>query len=295
MELSKPAIKSLETNFNDQYRTGYGASLPWWMKVATPIPSSTKTNTYAWLEKIPKMREWIGPRQIQNLVHNAFVVENKHFELTVGVDANDVKDDNLGIYSPLFQMLGDSAAKLPDQQLKTVLQAGTTGLGFDAVAQFASTHPLNPAGNQSNNFTTTALTTTNFGTTRAAMMAYTGADGEPLGVMPNLLIVPPQLEDTANTIVTAAFGSSGATNVQQGQASVLVVPELANQATTWYLADVSKPIKGLVWQEREPIKLVPMTDVTDENVFMHRQFLWGVDGRGAATYGPWFLIARAIA
>jgi phage major head subunit gpT-like protein len=295
MELSKTAIKALETQFNGIYQTAVSGTPVWWDKLAMLVPSSTATNTYGWLAALMRMRKWVGPRVIQNVKHQAYVVTNDDFELTVGVDRNDIKDDNLGIYTPLFAQLGFVSSKLPDDQIKTALQAGTTNVGFDNVAQFATTHPLDPTGNQSNNFTGTALSTTNFAAKRAAMRAYTGENGQNLGVEPDLLIVPPQLEDTANTIVTAEYGSSGASNVQKGQARVLVINELANEGTTWYLADSTKPIKGLVWQEREPVQMVAKTDVNDDNVFMHKQFLWGLDGRGAATYGPWFLIARAIA
>lgn len=295
MLLTKASLQQLQVGFSSLYSQGWGNSNPWYDQVATTIPSSTRINTYGWMARIPKMREWLGPRVIQNLNTFAFAVENKHFELTVGVEADDIKDDQLGIYNPLFTEMGRSAKRLPDQQIKTALQAGTTNLGFDGVAFFSTAHTLNPAGNQSNNFTTTALSAANFATVRGSMAAYLGEDGEPLGVMPNLLIVPPQLEDTANTIVTAEFGSSGASNVQRGQARVLVVPELANQSTTWYVADTSSTIKPLIWQLREAIRMVSLTNVDDQNVFWHRQFIWGVDGRGAASYGPWFLMARAIA
>jgi phage major head subunit gpT-like protein len=295
MEITKAAIKVLQTGFSQLYRTGWNNSEPKLQALSTTIPSSTRTNTYGWMARLLKMRKWDGPRVIQNLNTHAFVVENEPYELTVGVEKRDIQDDQLGIYNPIFEELGRQSRKWPDQVLKTALQAGTTGIGFDGQAFFAATHPLNPAGNQSNNFTTTALSATNFGIVRAAMTGYTGEDGEPLGVMPNVLIVPPQLEDTANVIVTAAFGASGATNVQQGQARVVVIPELANQATTWYVADDSNAIKGLVWQLRRAPNFVAKTEPTDDNVFFENQFVWGVDAEGAATYGPWFLLARAIA
>ena len=127
------------------------------------------------------------------------------------------------------------------------------------------------------------------------MGAYTGEDGEPLGVQPTALVVPPQLEDTANTIVTAEFGASGATNVQKSQARVIVVPQLANLPTEWYLADDSNAIKGLIWQLREAPIFTPKTNFTDDNVFFEDQFVWGVNAEGVAGYGPWFLMARATA
>lgn len=295
MLVTKTAIQNLQVGFSQIYRTGWSATAPRLVELATTVPSSTRTNTYGWMARLLKMRKWEGPRLIQNLNTHAYTLENEPYELTVGVDRDDIEDDQLGVYNPLFDELGRNSAKWPDQVLKLVLQLGITNLGFDSVAFFAATHPLNPAGNQSNNFTTTALTPANFGIVRAAMMGYTGEDGEPLGVMPNLLIVPPQLEDTANTIVLAEFGAGGATNVQRNQARVLVIPELANQATTWYVADVSHAIKGLVWQLRKAPEFVSKTELTDDNVFFQKQFIWGVDARGVGGYGPWFLLARAIA
>ncbi len=295
MLVTKAAIQQLQVGFSGIYRGGWGKSEPKLEALATVVPSTTRTNTYGWMARLLKMRKWDGPRVIQNLNTHAYQLENEPYELTVGVDRDDMEDDQLGVYNPLFEELGRQSKKWPDQVIKTALQAGTTQLGFDGVAMFASTHPLNPAGNQSNNFTTTALTAANFSVVRAAMAAYTGEDGEPLGVNGDTLIVPPALEDTANTIVTATVGASGATNVQKGQARVVVVPELANAGTTWYLADTSNAIKGLVWQLRKSPEFVSKTELTDDNVFFQKQFVWGVDARGVAGFGPWFLLARAIA
>lgn len=295
MLITKTAIQGLQTTFSTIYQKGWGLATPRLIEIATQVPSSTKTNTYGWMARLLKMRKWEGPRLIQNLSTFAYTLENDPYELTVGVDRDDIEDDQLGVYNPLFEELGRQSRLWPDQVLKTALQAGTTQLGFDGVAFFATTHALNPAGNQSNNFTTTALSATNFGTVRAAMMAYTDETGEALGVMPDTLIVPPQLEDTANVILKAAFGSGGATNVQQGQAKVIVAPQLANQGTTWYVADTSSAIKPLVWQLRKAPVMVAKTQVDEDNVFFQRQFVWGLDARGAAGFGPWFLAARAIA
>jgi phage major head subunit gpT-like protein len=66
-----------------------------------------------------------------------------------------------------------------------------------------------------------------------------------------------------------------------------------NGATSvWYLADLSAPIKPLILQKRKEVEFVSKTALTDDNVFFSREFIWGVDGRGAAGYGPWWLMAR---
>lgn len=61
---------------------------------------------------------------------------------------------------------------------------------------------------------------------RAAMMAFKGDNGEPLGIMPNLLLVPPALEQAARQALEAVI-ISNTTNVMKGLMKVEVCPWLA--------------------------------------------------------------------
>ncbi|MFZ5448612.1 MAG: Mu-like prophage major head subunit gpT family protein [Thermodesulfobacteriota bacterium] len=76
------------------------------------------------------------------------------------------------------------------------------------------------------------LTATSYANTRAGMMSVKNADGRPLGIKPSLLVVPPSLESQAREILQAQFivgdPSNGGykTNIWQGTADLLVVPEL---------------------------------------------------------------------
>jgi phage major head subunit gpT-like protein len=295
MIINSSTLQSLRTGFHSNFKSGYTAAPTFYDKFTSTISSTSDIETYGWMTQLPSMREWLGPRLVHNLNEAAYTLRNKSFELTIGVGREQIEDEKLGIYSTLFQDMGDSARRWPDQIVKTALQAGTSTTTFDGVNFFATTHPLNPAGNQSNNFTSTALTAPNYVTTRAAMMAYTGSDGEVMGVMPNLLIVPPQLESTARTILNADFLSAGETNVWKNSAQLLVIPQLANQATTWYLADTSRPIKPLIFQQRKAPEFVSRTELDSDTVFHKKTFEFGVDSRGAAGYSLWFLMARGIA
>jgi phage major head subunit gpT-like protein len=76
------------------------------------------------------------------------------------------------------------------------------------------------------------LTAATYAAARAAMMSVKNSEGRPLGLKPNLLVVPPGLEAEAREILQAQFiigdPSSGGskTNIWQGTADLLVVPEL---------------------------------------------------------------------
>jgi phage major head subunit gpT-like protein len=79
---------------------------------------------------------------------------------------------------------------------------------------------------------TQELTPTYYAAARTAMMSLNNADGLPLGVRPNILMVPPALEAKAREILQAQFiigdpSAGGAkSNIWQGTADLLVVPEL---------------------------------------------------------------------
>ncbi len=57
--------------------------------------------------------------------------------------------------------------------------------------------------------------------------------------------------------------------------------------TAWYLLAVSEVIKPIIFQSRKPATFVTKDRETDDNVFMNRQFLYGVDARYAVGYGFW--------
>jgi len=299
MQVTPAAIRALDKGFNQIFQSAYDETRNWGQDLATTVPSSHKSEVYGFMKRLLAMREWVGPRVIDNLESESYTLVNKTFEKTVGVMVNDIEDETLGVYNPLMGELGRLQKKWPDQQLKSVLQAGTSGLGFDGQAFFSSTHDLDPAGNQSNNFTSSALTPTNYEAVRVAMMSHTGEDGEPLGVMPNKLFVPPQLEREGLEILKAVTiegsSSNSKENVLRGTAELVVIPELANEATTWYLADCTGAMKPLIWQLRQSPSLVAKNGPQDDNVFHDDQVLWGSKARGAAGYGPWWLMARATA
>ncbi|MBM3618648.1 MAG: hypothetical protein FJX23_08940, partial [Alphaproteobacteria bacterium] len=106
------------------------------------VNSSSASETYGWLGQTPRLREWIGDRQVKNLSESSFTIKNKSFESTVSVKRNDVEDDNLGQYTPLFQMLGDDAARHPDELVFPLLKNGFNGICYDGQYFFDTDHPV---------------------------------------------------------------------------------------------------------------------------------------------------------
>ena len=123
MIITPQALRGIYTAFNTVFNKAFEGQHPTYEKVATVVPSTSESETYAWLGDIPGMREWIGEREIQNLSGSAYTIKNKDFELTVGVDRNAVEDDKIGLYNPSIQMLGESAALHPDELMINPIDA----------------------------------------------------------------------------------------------------------------------------------------------------------------------------
>jgi len=308
MLITQPNLDALRVDFEMRFGAAYGATETWWQEFGTEIPSGAKQNVYGWVAQRTLMREWVGPRVAVNLTEHDYTLSNKPYEATIELDRDEIEDDNLGLFTTVtIPQLAQAAKKHPDQLIKTMLQSASFAgpLAFDGLSFFNAAHPTFFGGSTySNVFAATALTADNFNTVWAAMASYVGEDGEPLGVMPNLLIVPPQLKRTALEIMNASitakvFGANTAAaaidNVLKGWAEVLVIPEFANAPTRWYVADVSKPIKPVIVQNRRADQFVTRDMPTDPKVFDQRKFTYGVDSRRNVGVSLPFLMSTAIA
>ncbi len=71
------------------------------------------------------------------------------------------------------------------------------------------------------------LTPANYAIARAAMQNMKGDGGRILGVMPNVLVVPPSLETDARTLLKAATNATGASNPWFESADLIVTPYIA--------------------------------------------------------------------
>lgn len=298
MLLNSTSLRSLYTGFNSAFQSGFSGVATQYGRVALTVPSTTRTNEYGWLGQFPRVREWIGDRVIQNLETHSYAIRNRSFELTVGVERDDIEDDNIGLYGPMFTELGRSAATFPDELVWPLLKAGFASKCYDGQYFFDSDHPVLDETGTAQSVSNTGggsgtpwffmdvsrgikplifqsrkafsdlirkdketddnvfdakkfvygtdgrcnvgfgfwqlaygskqtLDAASYAAARAALMGMKGDYGKPLGIMPNLLVVPPVLESAGRKILNSELGSGGETNEWKGTAELLVVPWLA--------------------------------------------------------------------
>lgn len=293
MIVNKTSIDAIFINMMTIFMNAFEAAPSVWQKIAMLVPSTGKQNDYLWLSNFPKMRKWIGDKAVKALAASQYTIINDDWESTIEVDRNDIEDDNLGIYAPQAQMAGYSTKQLPDEIITELVNNGFTNLCYDKKAFFATNHPVAGA-NVSNKGTavlsvaTQALAIASYGAARTALKKMKDDEGRPLNITPNVLLVPPALEDTGRILLTTDRLEDGKPNPYKGTAE-LVSDSRITSDTAWFLLDTTKPIKPFLYQERKTPVFVQQTDPQAEDVFMRKKFKFGAEARAAGGYGFWQL------
>ncbi|MGC5328891.1 Mu-like prophage major head subunit gpT family protein [Brevibacillus sp. SYSU BS000544] len=288
MIINATNLRSIYTGFKVIFNQALQNAKPMWTKIATLVPSTARDEEYKWLGKFPRMREWIGSRVLDNLATHGYTIKNKSFEATIAVDRDDIEDDQIGVYTPMIEGLAQSAANHPDELVFTLLPRGFTERCYDGQYFFDEEHQDGDGPVQSNKGTK-KLSSASYSAAYAQMMSLKDEHGNPLSVTPTVLVVPPQLREMGLKILQAETNENGETNVNRNSAELLVAPWLASDPNAWFLLDTSKPVKPIIFQERKKPNFDALDQPTDENVFMKKQYIYGVDSRDNAGYGLWQL------
>ncbi|MCO4053408.1 MAG: hypothetical protein HEQ16_05035 [Bosea sp.] len=142
MIINSANLRMLITGYRANFQTGLAGVAPMWDRIATLVTSTTSEELYPWLSQIPGMRKWIGERQINNVKADAYRLVNEKWEDTVSVEGSKIADDRYGIYAPLMTMLGDAAARQPDELVFKTIGNGFSTNCFDGQFFFDTDHPV---------------------------------------------------------------------------------------------------------------------------------------------------------
>ena len=267
--------------------------------IAMTVPSVSRDETYGWPGSFPAMREWLGPRNVQNLVANGFPIQNRKFESTLEITRDDISDDRpsifkLDIFKPMFAEMGQAAVRHPEELVFGLMASGFANTCYDGPFFFDVDHPVTGADGSVSLVSNSGggagaawylpdtsrsvrpiiwqdrekyefrqltqenseyvflndrylygirarvnagfglwqlaygsrqtLNAANYAAARAAMMGFTADGGRKLGITPNVLVVPPTLEEAGLNILNTEYGSAGASNPWKATAKLIVTP-----------------------------------------------------------------------
>lgn len=301
MQLTRENLQAIAAGLNMTFNNAFKETETQWQKLAMKVSSSSAQNTYAWLKKFPKMREWIGDKVVHKLESQGYTIPNKPYESTVEVLRDDIEDDNIGQYSNMVEQATWSGSQLPDELVADLLTHGDTNPCYDGQPFFSTNHPttINGKAGKASNLGTAKLSVASlaeaeagYGKARTQMRNLKDENGKGLKVRPTVLVVPPALEDIGKTLLTSDKFSDNTVNIYKGTAELVVLDDLDDD-NAWYLLDQHMPVKPLIIQERKKLQFVRQTDINSPDVFSRGVYKFGIEARYGAGYSFWQLAFKS--
>lgn len=181
--------------------------------------------------------------------------EHTEYARGIAIERKLIDDDEYAVMAQRASQLGlafdrkmyNDAASVFNNAFATT--AGARATGGDGVALCSNSHPYSPsnASVQDNNFAL-ALSYDNLITVEQAMMGFVDSRGNPMNVMPDTLLVPVALRQTALSIVGSPLKPGTANNDANTLGGYrVVVSRYLTDTNAWFLIDSRQARTSLNW------------------------------------------------
>lgn len=193
---------------------------------------------------------------------------HKEYAMEIRVLRKLIDDANFPQVFRLVERVGDSASLKREIDAASIFNNAFTDTapyaGGDSVGLCSTAHPFSPqkTGSTQSNEGTYSLTRDNVAIVREAMMAFTDDNGNKMGVTPNLLLVPPQLEDEALVIANSLQKPGSADNDLNPQVGRFQVQpwHYLTDSNAWFMIDRALMGQSLDWWNRVPLTIAPKVE-----------------------------------
>ncbi len=345
--LTPTVIRELEQRITGIISNDYArlSADTWWQGVAKTRTISTKKEILAWLISTAVIRDQGkegGNIAFDDLLSHYTEIETRYsgtgLKLT-RAQLTDVYNGEPGgeAFELARHWAKDIAAYMaywPQKKvahfLKNAHSLATAGgyTGYDTKAFFATDHPTNPADTSLGTFknlltggdaapidvgVTMDVAATNLAKVWAHIksLVMPNGEGDPRGLRPKALLVPPKLFPRAKQLVSAEFiamaAASGGGSADfraflqaLGFAQPVCADELSGfESETSYFVVAEQAsndeLGGVIYVEREPFQMSKYGDMTDADLSRRQELEWHVHGRNAIVPGHPYLLFKVKA
>ncbi len=281
----------LEDGLKTVFFEALDATIGDYERIATIVGSESDQENYPWLGAVPAMREFADERMPLGLLEHNYTIRNKTWESSIAVERAAIEDDKYGQIKLRVMSLAREAKRHMDELVFSLLKNGFSAACYDGQYFFDTDHVDGDSGTQSNKGTA-ALASTSLQAAITAMMKFKDDRGKLLGIVPDLLVVPPDLQWTAMELLESTYwpGEGSVTantssNVLKGKLDLLVSPYLSD-SNDWFVLSTKGVVKPVILQNRTPIEFAAL-EADSESGFMRDEYIYGVRARYNAGYGLW--------
>jgi len=228
-------------------------------------------------------------KKLEQLGGGKYVVDINSYEKTIAIRREDIEDDNLGLYLPIIQGMAENVVQNDDKLIADLLVSGASLECFDGANFFSNSH-VTQTSTTYDNLLSGALSSGTIETGITTMRKFKGRNGKVLNIVPDTIIVPPDLEPTARRYVNSNV-RVGATNEEPNWLGSVVKNVIVDARLTdtddWYLVKASGAMKPFVKIQRTAPRFVNLTRMDTDTVFLKGQYVYGLETRYTMAYGLW--------
>lgn len=203
---------------------------------------------FEWIGALPRVREWIGARHIEDMKNYDYAIKKKDWELTIKLPYRKLWDTSqtalANFVSQKVRQLGSQFRKdYPSDIIIEALEAGTSNLAYDGVPFFSDTRDnvnlLTGSGTTVDNIIADLVKC------RYQMKKFTDDQGRILNITGDLAVIPPELEIAFMEITRSRLRASS-DNVHFGSIEYVVDARLTD-ASDWYFMATNEFIRPLLF------------------------------------------------
>ena len=295
MIVDKDFLAGARTTFKAIFDQVMGEAKNEWAKFSTLIDTEGKsTVTFNWLGQPPQMRPMSGVLEFgKAFPHDYTIVVTEN---GVGIEIREASfmSDPLGTISLFVKNMMVQASRYEDKIAAQKLSAGfatTYGAAFDNLAFYALTTGHAIAGGAAFiNQVATNLDNAGAAYQIGWAMINTNQDdaGEPLGLIPNVLVVHPYNRLIAKQMLNAVIIST-TSNVLVGDCDLIVSPWLNKTAGAsnkeWHLLAGGLPLNPILLVQQMPKRFVAQDGLESDEAFNRNVYRYKVDNKLATGFG----------
>jgi phage major head subunit gpT-like protein len=292
------AATAFRAVFNKAFNGASESTFVRWL--AQQITDPADAVNYNWLAAIPGMKELKGAAEIAGLELITWTVLNKPWHSTIEVKESDIAHDRLGLYNQRFEMMAAAGARHPDELAAAALLNGFTAKDYTGTSFFNNSKKHFPgvkAGATFDNKLELELTSENYNTAVAMLQTQKIVFPDNSEIQLNLgkdlvLVCGPNNRAAALKILnadTVIEEGEAVSNVNKGTAALEVWPQLGS-SMAWFLIDRMSPLRPLVYQTAEPVRLNSCTNPEDSHVIKNHTFL----NQAYGVYNVGYFMPQAI-
>jgi len=274
----------------------------WVTSVVNTFRSDQRTETYPFLQDIPALSEWIGPRRMMTPTEDSVAITNKKYETGITFSNDELARDKTDQTLIRIADLGARVGQFPEKLISDLLVAN--GNAYDGIAYFgnhnrAKSPQINNAVQIAAATGTTPTVAEMVNAIQTAMQRIQGAvdsEGEPCNASGRrfLLMVPNELWPVAVAAINDQFVGGSVSNSLQSMLQrgyvIEAVPNVRVAAPFCYLFRTDARIRaGILQEERRSSSVLGVG--SDYEAINDAQF-FGITWQGGAALGRYELACR---